>query len=176
MKKGQSAQMTLLTDMLDTASRRREGKPGAASHIERRGKKRIKRTRQIDNSKAKGYRWRRAELPDERDPREGPSKGRPTIKETRGKQGERGWRKEKWFGPREGPRRPKLSSVDVKIDPAAMVGGEGMRGSSYVIQKHENGSWWISRPTSKNVIAWADTAEELQRWAKRQGAKRAEIL
>ncbi len=99
---------------IDTADKiskkRREGRPAKASHTVRRGVKRVRHTREKHAKSRGGYQTRRVALPDETPAREWRSRpGRPTIHETRGRDGERGWRRSKsdpYFGPREGPKRP----------------------------------------------------------------------
>ncbi len=59
--------------------------------------------------------------------------------------------------------------LTVCIDPKTMI--EPMTGNRFAVMKHEGGWFFIARPASRNVIAQADTAEELMKWCRKQGGK-----
>lgn len=54
---------------------------------------------------------------------------------------------------------------------------EQARGPSYFGEMGQRLNFWnLLTPTGKSPLAQADTAQELVRWAKKNGAKRAEVL
>ncbi len=59
--------------------------------------------------------------------------------------------------------------MKICIDPKTMI--EPMRGMRFAVTKNAGGWYQLSRPTSRNVIAQADTAEELLAWCRKQGGK-----
>lgn len=68
-------------------------------------------------------------------------------------------------------------TVNVLIPPAELV--EPMKGRRFVITRRGAGAevWYdLTRPTGRQAIAQGDTAEELAQWARKQGAKSAELI